>query len=166
MIFQWNCHKIFFVLNIHLILGYFRSIAQPQCVQCTDIWLYCWWLIVIVDEMRRSPSFSMKKTAFVVMFKLDVGTVDVQFHREQHAGWESVGINGREGKKEFWLSSNWPKIKISPFSLGNSAVTRIKCCSHWLQTQVQCFQTLGSVHSGPICNVRQEGVLSVCPPWA
>lgn len=45
-------------------------------------------------------------------------------------------------------------------------MTRIKCCSHWLQTWVQCFQTLGSVQSAPICNVRQEGVLSFCPLWA
>lgn len=36
------------------------------------------------------------------MFKLDVGTVGIQFHGKQYAGWESIVINGKERKK-FWL---------------------------------------------------------------
>lgn len=104
-----------FVLYIHLICGYFRSIAQLQCVQCTDIWLYCWWLTGIVDGMWRSPSFSVyKKQPLLVMFKLGVGTVDVQFHGKQYAGWESFVINGREGKKEFWLPEQLASNKDFP----------------------------------------------------
>ena len=55
------------------------------------------------------------------------GYLDIQFHREQYPGSESMARKEEEVMPGF--QSNASQIKISP-SLGNSVVTRLKCSPH------------------------------------
>lgn len=114
-------------------------------------------------NLKSASKFSLITFLFC---RLDVEAITISDFIENSILGQSQ-LKSMEWKEEAQrgFQSNRPQIKISP-SPGNLPVTRLKCSPHWLQTQVQCSQTLGPVLSGLICDVKQEGVLSFSPLWA